>query len=63
VSKPIACAHEWAFTTPGHIRCQRCPAIGQRWLTRRERADLRTGLWLHLNMPRVAQRLEGARHA
>lgn len=47
----MTCQHEWAFSTPGHIRCTKCPAIGQRPLDppmRRELAELHSGKWLHI---------------
>ncbi|WP_043309325.1 hypothetical protein [Pseudomonas sp. ML96] len=55
---PAPCQHSWAFTTPGHIKCTKCPAIGQRWFTAQERREYKAGLagkgprWFHL-MPRT----------
>lgn len=46
----MPCEHVWAFTTPNHIRCTRCPAIGQRWPSR---AEFKRGNWIHLK-PRPA---------
>lgn len=43
-----ACDHIWVFTTPGHIKCTRCLAIGQRWFTPQEKREHKGGLWIYL---------------
>jgi hypothetical protein len=53
VSEQRECQHVWIFTTPNHIRCTSCPAIGQRWPTRGERAEFKRGGWIYLK-PRPA---------
>lgn len=40
--------HDWVFTTPGHILCTRCQAIGQRWIPKEERAEFWAGGWFYL---------------
>lgn len=40
--------HVWTFTTPLHIRCSKCGAIGQRWPSRAERAEFIRGRWFYL---------------
>lgn len=48
------CPHNWVFTSPGHIKCTLCPAIGQRWFTKAEKREHKAGLagtgprWIHL---------------
>lgn len=49
----MSCQHDWTFTTPNHIKCTRCPAIGQTWPSKAERAEFKRGRWIHL-MPRTA---------
>ncbi|AMO78081.1 hypothetical protein PcP3B5_46890 [Pseudomonas citronellolis] len=40
--------HVWIFSTPLHIRCSKCGAIGQRWPSRAERAEFIRGRWFYL---------------
>lgn len=40
--------HDWIFSSPGHIRCTKCPAIGQRWLSKEERAEFKLGRWIYI---------------
>lgn len=46
-----SCNHVWEFTTPFHIRCAKCPAIGQRWPTDAERMEHKSGKWIYLSNP------------
>lgn len=40
--------HSWVFTSPLHILCAHCGAIGQRWPSERERAEHASGKWINL---------------
>lgn len=42
------CPHKWIFTTPGHIKCTLCPAVGQRWFTPAEKRAHKSGKWFYL---------------
>lgn len=42
------CQHEWVFTTPLHIRCLLCPAIGQRVPSKLERREFKENGWIYL---------------
>jgi len=42
------CLHNWIFTTPWHIKCTLCPAVGQRWFTPAEKRAHKSGKWFYL---------------